>query len=73
MDLSTIRLHVNGKTLFSEIAPVQESAKDLVVKWDRQEVIEAFDGQTGQIEISMTGSLKDGSIFKGSSSLKVTK
>lgn len=73
VDLSTIRLHVNGKTLFSEIASVQRSNKGLAVKWDRQEVIEAFDGQEGQIEISMTGSLKDGSMLKGSSSLKVIK
>lgn len=73
VNAASVRIHANGKSYFAGFSPleVQEYGKALMVKFDRQQVIDALGEHNGQIEISITGYLKDGTSFSGKDTLKV--
>jgi rhamnogalacturonan endolyase len=48
-----------------------DSSKGFTVKFDRQKLIQALSGQTGEIQVKITGRLEDGSQFIGSDSIQV--
>lgn len=68
---STVRLNVNGETIFAQAAPSaigdedRNGIADLMVKFDRQQVIRALADQQGSIDFSITGNLQDGTSFIG--------
>jgi rhamnogalacturonan endolyase len=84
VDVSTVRLSVYGGKTINAQWPSRQSedndehdekdkrgAKGTTVKFDRQKVIEALQGQNGDIEVVITGLLKDGNAFRGRDTLKV--
>ncbi|WP_156043111.1 rhamnogalacturonan lyase [Paenibacillus sp. UNC451MF] len=45
--------------------------KGITVKFDRQQLIEALKGQNGDVEVTITGTLRNGNSFNGTDTLKV--
>ncbi|MFC0560898.1 rhamnogalacturonan lyase family protein [Halalkalibacter alkalisediminis] len=69
VDASATRITVNGKSIFAE--PTKGNESKLTFKFDRGAVIEALEGHNGQIEVFVSGYLKDGNAFIGKNELKV--
>lgn len=69
VDASTVRLSVNGQTIFAE--DTKNNGRKITVKFDRQHVIDAFEEMNGNISVSVTGYLENGSAFTGKDSIKV--
>ncbi|MFC4321505.1 rhamnogalacturonan lyase family protein [Litchfieldia salsa] len=69
-DVKAVKLIVDGKSVFGEVAG-KASEKKINVKFNRQELIKAFDGMNGEIEISVIGYLDSGVTFTGTDMVKV--
>lgn len=80
-DLSTVKLKING-----DIADIPAQSKpssvgdydndgiaDIMVKFERQALIAALDGRTGDIKLIVSGKLKNGYAFSGEDTIKVIK
>jgi rhamnogalacturonan endolyase len=64
IDPSSVRLKVNGTEIAAQ-APAEGRANGDPVKFDRQQVIAALDGRNGPIQVSVSGTLNDGTHFAG--------
>lgn len=77
ISVSTVRLIINGVTIFPQTTSTSvgdydsDMVLDRMVKFARQAVITALGGETGDIGITVTGQLNDGSVFTGSDTIKV--
>jgi hypothetical protein len=69
IDVSTVKLNING-TLISAMAPNKKSFA-FIVKFDRQQVINALQGLNGKVTVTVTGALKDGTQFTGTDIITV--
>jgi hypothetical protein len=73
----SIKLNVNGKMISAQSAPTsigdydRDGLYDLMVKFDRQTMIDALGGRTGNMSLTLTGKLNNGSGFNGTGSIKV--
>lgn len=79
IDVSTVTFQVYGKSIPAQPAPTAvgdengNGVPDLMVKLDRQKVIEALGGSQGDTVIRVTGRLRDGSPFSGTGRLNVIR
>ncbi|MDD5287804.1 MAG: hypothetical protein PHY28_01660 [Dehalococcoidales bacterium] len=77
IDVSTAKMTVNGITIAAQLTPTsignynKNKIPDLMVKFERQAVINALNGQTGNIPFTITGQMEDGYSFTGSDTIKV--
>ena len=77
IDVSTVKLLVNGGTISAQPSPTcvgdydGDGAADLMVKFDRQAVIEKLGGTVGEVTFEVAGRLSDGRGFEGSDVEKV--
>ena len=75
IDVSTVML----ETIPAEDSPTEvgdyddDGISDLMVKFDRQALIQYLDGATGDITLTVTGELTDGTPFEGSDTIRVIK
>jgi hypothetical protein len=75
--VSTVKMLVADKTIAAQTSPVSigdsngNGIEDITIKFDRQALIQALDGKNGDVEIIITGQLKDGSIFNSKDTIKV--
>ncbi|MCX6012790.1 MAG: hypothetical protein NTV30_05155 [Chloroflexi bacterium] len=78
INVSTVRLNVNGILIAAQLTPTSvgdydgDGILEVMVKFDRQQIITALAGKTGDITMIVTGQLKDGRRFNGSDTIKVT-
>ncbi|MEH7117327.1 hypothetical protein V7128_07880 [Neobacillus vireti] len=65
INAATVKMVVNGRTIFAESHPSGNGVKtkELMVKFDRQQVSEALKGYTGTVQITINGFLHDGKSF----------
>ena len=74
IDVSTVLLE---NTTPAELHPTEvgdydsDSVPDLMVKFDRQALIEYLDGTTGEVTMTVSGELSDGALFEGSDTITV--
>ncbi|MDG5787853.1 hypothetical protein QA612_10115 [Evansella sp. AB-P1] len=73
IDIPTVKMNVNGKSVFAEISPSNNNGNSAMIKFDRQAIINAFDGITGEIEVTITGYFTNGNIFIGKDVLKIIR
>jgi len=77
ISVSTVRLIINGVTIFAQTTPTsvgdydRDKVPDRMVKFAWQAVITALGGQTGDISMTVTGQLNDDRVFTGSDTIKV--
>jgi hypothetical protein len=77
ISVASIKLNVNGKMISAQPVPTSigdyngDGLYDLMVKFDRQAVIAALGGRTGNISLTVTGKLNNGPEFSGSDTIKV--
>jgi len=77
IQVSSLRLNVNGKMISAQPAPTsigdydRDRIVDLMVKFDRQAVIDALGNRTGMITLTVIGKLSSGVGFIGSDTIKV--
>ncbi|MDO8473150.1 MAG: hypothetical protein Q7T05_04955 [Dehalococcoidia bacterium] len=77
IDVSTVRMKINGKVISAQAAPASvgdydaDGVPDLAVKFDRQAVINALSGRIGNVDLTISGQLVGGPQFSGSDTLKV--
>jgi len=77
IDVTTIRMSVNGTIISAQLTPTSigdndnDGVADLMVKFDRQAVIAALSGKTGDVSMTVTGQLADGRQFAGTDTIKV--
>lgn len=78
INVGTVKLIVNGVTIVAQTSPTSvgdydgDKILDRMVKFNRQAVITALAGKTGDIVMTVTGQLTDGRAFTGSDTIKVT-
>lgn len=76
---ASIKLNVNGVFVDAQTAPAElgdyngNKVKDLMVKFDRQKVIAALGSLSGDIKVTVIGSLNDGKKFEATSTIKITE
>jgi rhamnogalacturonan endolyase len=68
--IASVTLNVYGGKLQGEDAK-GDSLTRFTVKFDRQQLIQALSGQTGEVEVKITGRLEDGSQFIGTDRILV--
>ncbi|WP_338043579.1 rhamnogalacturonan lyase [Paenibacillus hamazuiensis] len=75
---STVSMSVyGGGTLPAQLSPVSageqdgNGANDIAVKFDREKLIEALAGQSGEVPLTVTGTLRSGQRFIGSDTVRV--
>jgi hypothetical protein len=77
IDITTIRMAMNDTSLAAQLNPASigdydtDRIPDLMVKFNREDVINALNGQTGDITFTVTGNLTDDYSFAGTDMLKV--
>jgi predicted RNA-binding protein with TRAM domain len=77
INVSSIKLNVNGSMIRAQLAPTsvgdydRDGITDLMVKFGRQAVIDALKGKTGEITLTLSGRLNNGPEFTGSDTIKV--
>jgi uncharacterized repeat protein (TIGR02543 family) len=77
IDVATVKLEVMGTEVpammihISRFAHYDHRAPGWIIKFSRQAVISALRGRTGNIVMTVSGELKDGTIFSGSDTVKV--
>jgi hypothetical protein len=77
VDISTVKMIAEGKTLAAQTSPSsigdsnENGIEDLTINFDRQALTAALAGKNGDIQIKITGQLKDGSIFNAMDTIKV--
>ncbi|CAG7658847.1 X2-like carbohydrate binding domain-containing protein [Paenibacillus allorhizosphaerae] len=76
---TSVKLNVNGVFVDAQTAPAElgdyngNKVKDLMVKFDRQKVIAALGSVSGDIKVTVNGSLNDGKRFEATSTIIVTE
>ncbi len=70
IDVSTVKMKING-TLISAQLPGPKERFAFIVKFDRQQVINALNGLNGKVTVIVTGALKDGTQFTGTDTITV--
>ncbi|MBZ9685957.1 discoidin domain-containing protein [Clostridium estertheticum] len=76
-DFGSMMLSVNEKVIYAKASPLafgdydMDNVKDLMVKFDRAEIIAALGSVNGDISITISGKLSDGKTFEGSDTIKV--
>ena len=77
IDVSTVRLEVAGNKVYAQTMPTSvgnydsDGIPDGMVKFDRQQVISAIGGESGYIQMTITGQLTNGYKFAGDDTVKV--
>nr|WP_254901293.1 rhamnogalacturonan lyase [Tuberibacillus sp. Marseille-P3662] len=66
VDGSSVNLHVNGQTV-----EAQAVSNGRVIKFNRQKIIEILGEKNGDVEITITGSMKNGDTFSGTDTIRV--
>jgi hypothetical protein len=78
IDLYTVQLSINGATITAQLKPSSvgdydgDGIADRMVKFDRQALITALDGRTGDITLVVSGKLS-GYAFTGEDTIKVIR
>ncbi|XEC94550.1 fibronectin type III domain-containing protein [Paenibacillus tarimensis] len=78
VDIATVRLYLNGQTISAQSAPSStgdydaDGIPDIMAKFDARKVREALAGQTGNVEMTVTGFTTDGRFFSGRDTVAVT-
>ncbi|KRF10029.1 hypothetical protein ASG89_00305 [Paenibacillus sp. Soil766] len=76
---ASIKLYVNGVFVNAQTVPAElggyngNKVKDLMVKFNRQKVIAALGSLSGDIKVTVIGSLNDGKKFEATSTIKITE
>ncbi|OLS42178.1 hypothetical protein [Bacillus sp. MRMR6] len=72
---ATIKLVINGKAIFAEphSSVNGNKKKKLMVKFDRQKVVDALQGYSGTVDISVGGFLYDGKSFIAKETLTISQ
>jgi hypothetical protein len=79
INAASIKLNVNGVFVDAQLAPTElgdyngNNVKDLMVKFDRQKVIAALGSLSGDIKLTLSGSLNDGKKLEATTAIKVTE
>jgi len=79
IDISTVRLDINGMVINSQPSPSclgdhdGDGITDLMVKFSRQETIAALGGAVGDVKVMVAGELKSGCAFSGEDMLRVIR
>jgi hypothetical protein len=77
VEVPTVQLNVNGAIVSVQANPTEigdfdsDGIAELMVKFNREEIINALNGTTGEITISVNGQLNNGCSFVGSDTIKV--
>ncbi len=78
IDISSVKMEVNGTVLTAQTKPTvgddddgDETAEEVVVKFNRQALIEALGGKTGEVTVKVSGQLIDGRGFVGNDVVRV--
>ena len=77
INVATVKLTVNGTAIPAQLSPTNvgdydsDRIADRMVKFDRQAVIAAVGSASGDITMTVSGSLNDGRGFMGSDVIKV--
>lgn len=71
IDVSTVTLNINGTSIPAQLPGPKGKFGNNIVKFDRQEVIDALNGLTGKVTVTITGALKDGTQFSGTDTIVV--
>jgi len=75
--VATVKLTVNGKDIAAQLKPTsvgdydKDGIADLMVKFDRSQVIAALGKTTGDISVTVTGEFNNEQTFAGSCTIKV--
>ena len=75
--VATVKLDVYGTTVAAQFFPSwvddydHDRVPDLMVKFDRQEVIRALAGRTGDVTLTVSGQLIGGMTFSGKDTIRV--
>lgn len=78
VDVSTVKMIVADKTIAAETSPSSigdsngNGIEDITVKFDRQALIQALTGKSGDVKIKLIAQLEDGNIFNAQTAIKVT-
>ncbi|MCS7458946.1 discoidin domain-containing protein [Paenibacillus doosanensis] len=79
IDKSSVRLLVNGKSVHPEPSrwEFEERGRErlslALVRFDRQQVIAAAGPAAGSVKVTVIGSLRDGTLFQGSGTLRIVR
>ena len=77
INVASVKMSVNGASIAAQLTPTSvgdydgDKIPDRMVKFDRQALIAALDGRTGDIKLTVSGKLKSGYAFTGSDTIKV--
>jgi len=71
IDVSTIRMNVLGTEIAVQGSPTSNGSNGLMVKFNREKVIDALNGRTGTFSFIVSGALTDGRRWSGSDDVKV--
>jgi len=76
INVATVKLKVNGTEIVAQLTPTsvgdydKNGVADRMVKFDRQAVVAALAGRTGDITLTVSGELTNGR-FSGTDTIKV--
>lgn len=77
INVATVKMMVNGTFIAAQLTPTSvgdydgDKIPDRMVKFDRQAVIAALAGKTGDIKLTISGQFRDGRGFSGEDTIKV--
>ncbi|MFC1929214.1 hypothetical protein ACFLXK_06465, partial [Chloroflexota bacterium] len=77
IDISTVKIRINGTAIGAQSKPTsvgnhdRDGIADRMVKFDRQALITALNGMTGDIKLIVSGKLNNGYAFTGEDAIKV--
>ena len=71
IDVSTVKMNINGTLISAQLPGPKERFFAFIVKFDRQQVINALNGLNGKVTVIVTGALKDGTQFTGKDTITV--
>jgi len=71
IDVPTVWLSVNGMIVPAQLGSASKEDSNLVVRFNREDVIIALAGQTGKVTLTVGGTLNDGRRFVGTDTINV--
>ncbi|MFH0767975.1 MAG: carboxypeptidase regulatory-like domain-containing protein, partial [Chloroflexota bacterium] len=77
IDVSSVMMDVNSTTVAVQLTPTaigdydEDGVADLMVKFNRQDVINALDGSAKEVTLLLTGPLVDGTEFRGEDTVRL--